>query len=476
MVLDPSRGNTLGCAENTLSWQSSYLMYGLVPLLQIFFSTCDDLMLSCGQVLAYTVEMSVIAPRMDLAPGSADRIASKLGDGDGARLSYPGWESALGRLRAVIGRGEAAILIGLPGVGKTAMLAVLAADAAAQLPRKHRRCPPAPALVDDAERLLRDDFSALLRSSAAVVLAGQHALVERLGNQRRAVTVVELSPVQPEDWATLLGTMLQQAGESPSLLPPEVSFPLGLHAGGRAGKFVALAQFAIFLARLEGVTTVEVRHVEEAAAISTGVVMSEPTFGFAPVDENGAEDEVRPRFLSRARTWLIAVPAVAAFFTALPRQTAIELPPASLAAPMVSTPALPLIPSPAAPAAALMPPFPSPMLHVGIIVPGNDVPALTRGQQVANILRQAGYTVGQLTVVAGLPPTGGVHYFYVTDQVAAGVLAATLGYAGSAFANEPIRTQTARSELRPGSAEFLVPASNLFPTRRDATSDQRRVP
>ncbi len=407
---------------------------------------------------------------------AADRISSKLGDGGGARLSYPGWDNALGRLRASIGRGQAAVLIGLPGVGKTAMLGVLAADTAAHLPHSRRRRPAAPALVDDAERLLPGDFSALLRSSTAVVLAGRHALVERLGNQRRAVNVVELPPVQPEDCATLLGAMLQQAGEPPGLLPPEVSFPLGLHAGGRVGKLVALSQLAIFLARLEGATTVQARHVEEAAAVSTGVVLPEPDAPFAPVDEAAAEGEVRPRSFGRRRTWLMAVPAVAALFTALPRQLAMQRPPAPPVKPTVSAPALPLPPSPAEPAAAPMPPLPSPMLHVGVIVPGNDAPALTRGQQVANTLREAGYTVGQLTVVAGLPPPGGVRYFYVADQVAAGVLAATLGYAGPAFANEASRAQPARAEMRPGSAEFVVPPSNLFPTRRDATPDQRRVP
>ena len=407
---------------------------------------------------------------------AADQISNKLNHGSGERLSYPGWDNALGRLRAVIGRGEVAVLIGLPGVGKTAMLGVLAADAAARLPRDRRRRPAAPALVDDAERLLREDFSALLRSPAAVVLAGQHAVVGRLGNQRRAVTVVELPPVQPDDCDTLLGAMLQQAGEPPGLLPPEVSLPLGLYAGGRVGKLVALAQLAIFLARLEGVTTVQARHVEEAAAVSTGVVLSEPDVAFAPLDDNPADDEARPRSSGRRRTWLMAVPAVAVLFTALPRQLAMQRPPAPLAGSAVSAPALPPATPPADPVAAPVPPLPSPMLHVGVIVPGNDAPALTRGQQIANTLRQAGYTVGPVTVVAGLPPPWGVRYFYVADQGAAGVLAATLGYAGTALANDPNRAQPARAERRPGSADFVVPPSNLFPTRRDATSDQRRVP
>ena len=368
-------------------------------------------------------------------------------DAAGLVLSYPGWDAAYLRLRMTVRPGGLAVVVGVPGVGKTTMLGALGTDSATGTPPRGLR------FIDDAHLVPSGALATALGRRGALVLAGPHALVERLGNLRRSVAIIELPLVQATDYPGLLHAMVRHLGERAEL-DAEASVALARHSGGRAGRFVAVAKLAIFLAQLEGADKAGLQHVDEAASVAIGVDLSEPPSGPAAIAPPGR------RGLSGVRN--AATLAGAALLTTLvfPQHDATRAPSPKPTA------------SPGRAAVAALP-LPTALLEVAILVPPGDPAGADRATHIAAALRQSGYRVGDLQLMSGPALAPGVRYFFTEDRSAAATLAASLGDDLGPVVQAPL----SHKELPwPGSAEIILPPSPSPLAHHAAYLDPRRVP
>ena len=385
---------------------------------------------------------------------AAERAVSQPGKTSSDPLHYPGWDNALTRLRAVIAERAIAMLVGLPGVGKTTMLRSLETESGPAWHWRKRRTQPI--LVDDAHLLTAPDLAAVLAQRSARILAGPHGLVQRLGSIRAHVEVIELPPLHLQDHAAVLHEMLRRSGEADDVLPSAAIVALTRHAAGRVGRLETLAKLSIFLARLEGAAAVQADHVEEAAAVSVGVDLADPKMpDVEPHDSARPHRPVRPGLLAFAALGaLIAVPSRLAMDGTPPGATTVQ--PIAEVRP-------PILPAPLPPPARTLPPLPLQLpLHVTVLVAPGNLADADRGRRVVDLLVAAGYDAVVQTTPSGFVPAFGIRYGFVNDRMASLVLAGSLGGAYG----EPRQLEAAFAELpRPGSVEIGLPLSAYVPQR-----------
>ena len=392
------------------------------------------------------------APAMDLPP-----------------WQHPAWPQAMKRLAEGLADGRIVALVGLPGVGKSALLEAFAAEPAnnACLYVPDRRL-TGPFLVDDAHHLLEADLARLVARRQGLVLAGPYALLERLAGFGRGLVVLDLAPLRPEDRVGVLMDMLERSGEPPGLLPPSCMAALGRQSGGRIGPLLAMTKLAIFLARLEGSAVVALHHVEQAGTIGEDVepLENEPDASTAPRRRRTAGGAA----LAVSGGLAVAIAGAAMVLSppqhgitsspVAPRVVLAELPIARLRPPAPATPALAATQALVLPPTTL-PPLPVVPFHVAIHVPPHDPPAFQQGVQLAVLLQEKGYAVsGPIVAPAWTPPS--VSYYFNDDADAAAAVAAALdGRLGTA------RQIDRASEIpRPGEAEIMLPSTwhSLRPT------------
>ena len=191
-----------------------------------------------------------------------------------AAIPHPAWQRARAATLEALFSGDATILLGPAGSGKTLLLHDLArvlrnADQPVRLieqpaaldgPRGEDIL-----LVDEADALDADVLAALCAGPAPVLLAARPSSAERLA--RLPVRRVALDPLAPEDVARFVATRLAAAGRPRGLLEAEAVLALARHSGGLPRLVNTLGGSALFLAGWDGSPRVRARHVEEAVAL-----------------------------------------------------------------------------------------------------------------------------------------------------------------------------------------------------------------
>lgn len=191
-----------------------------------------------------------------------------------AAVPHPAWQRARAAALEAMFSGDAAILLGAPGSGKTLLLQELArvlrnADQPVRLikqpvvldgPRGEDIL-----LVDDADALDADVLAALCAGPGPVLLAARPSSAERLA--RHPVRLVALDPLAPEDVARFVAARLAAAGRARDLLEAEAVLALARHSGGLPRLVNTIGGSALFLAGWDGSPRVRLRHVEEAVAL-----------------------------------------------------------------------------------------------------------------------------------------------------------------------------------------------------------------
>ena len=217
--------------------------------------------------------LGTAAVQQTLLPAVADpvfqsQIASE------AAVPHPAWQRARAAALEALFSGDAAVLLGLPGSGKTLLLQDLARTLRnADQPVRFVRQPgilDGPRgndilLVDEADALDADALATLCASSAPVLLAALPRSAERLAGH--PVRHVALDPLAPEEVAHFVAARLAAAGRPRDLLEPEAVLALARHSGGLVRLVNTIGGAALFLAGWDGSPRVGLRHVEEAAAM-----------------------------------------------------------------------------------------------------------------------------------------------------------------------------------------------------------------
>lgn len=205
-------------------------------------------------------------------------------------FAHPGWRSA--RLKALdaLRQGRSALLLGLPGTGKTLLLHDLAGalreeGLVVRLVERGDALDPglddAILLVDEAGFLEADALESLRHRNRPCILAALPGFAERLGTLGDGFVPVVLEPLGPEDVARYVTATLAAAGEPVGLLEPDAILALALHSEGLLRVVNSLAGSAMFLAEMDGGARVARRHVEEANSLRHGMVEEE-----APVPDD----------------------------------------------------------------------------------------------------------------------------------------------------------------------------------------------
>ncbi len=191
-----------------------------------------------------------------------------------AAIPHPAWQRARAAALEAMFSGDATILIGPPGSGKTLLLHDLArvlrnADQPVRLVEQPAALDGPRGedilLVDDADALDADLLAALCAGPAPVLLAVRPGSAERLA--RLPVRRVALDPLAPEDVARFVTARLAAAGRPRGLLEAEAVLALARHSGGLPRLVNTIGGSALFLAGWDGSPRVRLRHVEEAAAL-----------------------------------------------------------------------------------------------------------------------------------------------------------------------------------------------------------------
>ena len=238
-----------------------------------------------------------------------------------AAVRHPAWQRARAAALEALFSGDATVLLGPPGSGKTLLLHDLARTLRnADQPVRLIRQPGALdgprgddiLLVDEADALGADALAALCAGPAPVLLAALPSFAERLA--AHPVRHVALDPLAPEDVARFVAIRLAAVGRPRDLLEPEAVLALARHSGGLLRLVNTIGGAALFLAGWDGSPRVGLRHVEEAAAMrnDSGEVAPPPAAGpsFASMgNDTGEAAPPLPAELSFAR--LTAPPPVA---------------------------------------------------------------------------------------------------------------------------------------------------------------------
>ncbi len=195
-------------------------------------------------------------------------------------FAHPRWQHARAALLAILARGGAVVLIGLPGSGKTLLLHDLArtlqheGTSVRLVGRGDALVPAGTAdvlFVDDAGFMNTDALVALCATDTPFVLAANPDFADRLAGLPLLVMPVILDPMPPQDVARFVAARLSATGQPRDMLEPEAVLALARHSGGLLRLVNVLGAAAMFLARLEGSSRVCLRHVEEAAAMRDGM-------------------------------------------------------------------------------------------------------------------------------------------------------------------------------------------------------------
>ena len=220
-----------------------------------------------------------------------------------AAIPHPAWQRAHAAALEALFSGDATMLLGAAGSGKTLLLHDLArvlrnADQPVRLigqpagldgPRGEDIL-----LIDEADALDTDVLTALCAGPAPVLLAVRPNSVERLA--RLPVRHVALDPLAPEDVARFVAARLAAAGRPRGLLEAEAVLALARYSGGLPRLVNTIGGSALFLAGWDGSPRVRLRHVEEAVALR-----NDPGDGALP-------PLAAPSLASRAAPPTIAVP------------------------------------------------------------------------------------------------------------------------------------------------------------------------
>lgn len=379
---------------------------------------------------------------------------------DSGSLLSPVFADVVERLQSALRRRERIILTGEAGAGKTAILASLyqalrQTSASVALLTPGDPLPPRSSIVlmDDAHLLDAEALSQLTTRSRPCVLAALPSIQRQLPTAPRLV-VVEIPAVPSGDVPALLAGLLRRNNERPSLLSPGSMSVIGRYAAGVPGRMCTMMKLAIFIARLEGVATVEPRHVERAVELD-----EEDAPPVAPVRSVAPSAAGQARFSSRIVAWpvalglllLVAVPASRLVEASKPvEQVVVALP----AVPAASAPPHP-VPAPAA--APVVFPLPvAPLLHVVLVVAGSGPDAQSRSAALALALEGQGYDMAAPRVVPASPSTTELRYFFSEDAAAAQRLARLVGIGPAAVRLAPFVRGDATP---PRTAEILAAAS-----------------
>ena len=191
-----------------------------------------------------------------------------------AAVPHPAWQRARAAALEAVFSGDATVLLGAPGSGKTLLLQELArvlrnADQPVRLIRQPAALDGPRGedilLVDDADDLDADVLAVLCAGPAPVLLAARPSSAERLA--RHPVRLVALDPLAPEDVAQFVAARLAAAGRERDLLEAEAVLALARHSDGLPRLVNILGGSALFLAGWDGSPRVQSRHVEEAVAL-----------------------------------------------------------------------------------------------------------------------------------------------------------------------------------------------------------------
>lgn len=217
-------------------------------------------------------------------------------------IAHPGWRQARAAVLAALGRGEAVVLLGLPGTGKTLLLQDLAQALrhegwSVRLVERGDALHPAlradVLLVDEAGRMGADALDRLCATSMPFVLAALPGFTERLAGLPRPVTPVALEPLPPEEVARFVTARLSAAGRPGDMLEPDAVLALARHSAGLLRLVNVLGGAAVFLAELERAPRVSRRHVDEAASMRDGAY--EDAAPTAPAGSAGPAEAAAPR-------------------------------------------------------------------------------------------------------------------------------------------------------------------------------------
>ncbi len=191
-----------------------------------------------------------------------------------AAVPHLAWQRARAAALEAMFSGDATVLLGAPGSGKTLLLQELArvlrnADQPVRL-IKQPAVLDGPRgedilLVDDADALDADVLATLCAGPAPVLLAARSSLAERLAGQ--PVRLVALDPLAPEEVARFVAAKLAAAGRARDLVEAEAVLALARHSGGLPRLVNTIGGSALFLAGWDGSPRVQLRHVEEAVAL-----------------------------------------------------------------------------------------------------------------------------------------------------------------------------------------------------------------
>ena len=208
------------------------------------------------------------------------------------------WQQARTTVVAALNQGDAAVVLGASGTGKTLLLQDLVRTLG-QEGRPTRLVGHAdlldPALkshiivIDDADLIEADDLATLGMREAPFVLAARSQFADRLADLPRPITAVHLRPLSPVEVAHFVAARLSSAGRSRDLLEPEAVLTLALRSRGVPRLVNVLAAAAVMQAKTEKAASVCRRHVEQAAAVCADIVAdSEPEVLFQPAEEVGS--------------------------------------------------------------------------------------------------------------------------------------------------------------------------------------------
>ena len=191
-----------------------------------------------------------------------------------AAIPHPAWQRAHAAALEALFSGDATVLLGPAGSGKTLLLHDLArvlrnADQPVRLVKQPAALDGSRGedilLVDEADALDADVLTALCAGPAPVLLAARPSSAGRLAGL--PVRRVALDPLTPEDVARFVATRLAAAGRPRDLLEAEAVLALARHSGGLPRLVNTIGGSALFLAGWDGSPRVRLRHVEEAAAL-----------------------------------------------------------------------------------------------------------------------------------------------------------------------------------------------------------------